>query len=103
MLKPDKTHVDTFESRMFDDNKKARRILLAVITVLLLLGLIVGGWFAIDEWFESGETLQAAIQGAAYAVAFAMLATNSGRCSGDCWLKKLYQRVKRRPTLPNDL
>ncbi len=102
MLKPDKTHAQTFESCMVDDKKKARRIPLAVITMLLLLGLIVGGWFAIDEWLESGKALPAAITGTAWAVAVAVLTvdSSSGRCSGNCWFKKLYQRVKRRPTAP---
>ncbi len=104
MLKPEKTHTETFESRMADGKKKARRIPLAVIAMLLLLGLIVGGWFAIDEWLESGEALPAAIKGTAWAVAFAVLTANSssGRCCGDCWLKRLYQRIKRRPTFPNE-
>ncbi len=104
MLSPDKTHAETLESRLVDDKKKARRIPLAVIAMLLLLGLAVGGWFAIDEWLASGEALPAAIKGTAWTVAFAVMtaAGSSGRCSGDCWFKKLYQRVKRRPTSPNE-
>ncbi len=102
MLKPNKTHAETFESRMADADKKARRIPLAVIAMLLLLGLAVGGWFAIDEWLDSGEALPAAFKGTAWAVAFAVItaASSSGRCCGDCWLKKLSQRVTRRPTSP---
>ncbi len=98
MPTPDKTHAETFETRMVDDKKKANRIPLAVITMLLLLGLIVGGWFALDEWLESGETLPAAIKGTAWAVAFALLtaSSSSGRSCSDCRLKKLFQRVKRR-------
>ncbi len=104
MLKPDKTHTETFESRMADGQKKARRIPLAVITMLLLPGLVVGGWSAADELLESGEALPAAIKGTAWTMAFAVMtaAGSSGRCSGDCWFKKLYQRVKRRPTSPNE-
>ena len=104
MLKPDKTHAETFESRMADGKKKARRIPLAVIAMLLLLGLGVGGWFAIDDWLESGEAIPAALKGAAWAVAFAVMtaAGSSGRSCGDCRLKNLYQRLKRRPASPEE-
>ena len=104
MLKPDKTHAKTFESAMADDKRKARRIPRAVIAMLLLLGLVVGGWFAIDNWLESGEALPAAIKGTAWAAAFAVMiaASSSGRSCGDCWLKTLYQRVKRRSTSPDE-
>ena len=90
MPKPDKTHAETFESRMVDDKKKARRISVVVITMLLLLGLAVGGWIAVDEWLESGETLPAALKGTGLAVAFAVLsvASSSGRSCGGCWFKK---------------
>jgi hypothetical protein len=85
---------------MVDGKKKARRTPLAVIMILLLLGLIVGGWLTVDEWLESGEALPAAIIGTASAVAFAVMtaAGSSGRACGDCWLKNLYQRVKHRQT-----
>ncbi len=104
MLKPVKKHAETFESCMADDEKKARRIPLAVITMLLVLGLVAGGWFAFDDWLESGEALPAAIKGTAWAVAFAVMtaASSSGRCRGVCGLKKLYHRVKRLPTSPNE-
>ncbi len=94
MLKTDKTDPETLESRMVDDKKKPRRLPVTVITMLLLLGLVVGGWFAIDEWLASGEALPAAIKGTAWAVAFALMtaAGSSGRCSGDCWIKKLWTR-----------
>ncbi len=94
MLKTDKTDPETLESRMVDDKKKPRRLPVTVITMLLLLGLVVGGWFAIDEWLASGEAMPAAIKGTAWAVAFALMtaAGSSGRCSGDCWIKKLWTR-----------
>ena len=99
MLKPDKTDVESLESRMIDDKKKARRIPLAIITMLLLLGLIVGGWFTIDEWIKSGDAMPAVIKGAAWTLAFALMAAagSSGQHCGDCWVRKLYQRVKRHP------
>ena len=104
MLKPVKKHAETFESCMADDEKKTKGIPLAVITMLLVLGLVVGGWFAIDDWLESGEALPAAIKGTAWAVAFAVMtaASSSGRSCGDCWIKNLYQRVKRRSTSPDE-
>ena len=100
MPNPDKTQAETFETRMVDGKKKARRTPLVVIMILLLLGLIVGGWFAVDEWLESGEALSAAINGTAWVVAFAVMtaAGSSGRSCGDCWLKNLYQRIKHRRT-----
>ncbi len=100
MPNPDKTHAETFETRMVDGKKKARRTPLAVIMMLLLLGLIGGGWSAVDEWLKSGEALPAAIIGTAWTVAFAVMtaAGSSGRACGDCWLKNLYQRVKHRRT-----
>ncbi len=103
MLKPDKTHAETFESCMADDEKKTKGIPLAVITMLLVLGLVVGGWFAIDDWLETGEALPAAIKGTAWAVAFALMtvAGSSGRSCGDCWLKNLYTRVKGQLTSPD--
>ncbi len=103
MPNPDKTHAETFETRMVDGKKKARRTPLAVIMILFLLGLIVGGWFAVDEWLESGETLPAAIKGTGWAVLFAVMtvASSSGRSCGDCRLKNLYQRIKRRRTSPD--
>ena len=99
-MQQDKTHTETFETRMVAGKKKARRIPLAVIMMLLLLGLIVGGWSAIDEWLESGDALPAAIIGTAWTVGFAVMtaAGSSGRSCGDCWLNNLYQRVKRRRT-----
>ncbi len=99
MPNPDKTHAETFETRMVD-GKKARRTPLVFIMILLLLGLIVGGWLAVDEWLESGEALPAAIIGTASAVAFAVMtaAGSSGRACGDCWLRNLYQRIKHRRT-----
>ena len=104
MLKTDKTHAGTFESRMADGTKMARRIPLAVIAMLLLLGLGVGGWFAIDDWLESGEAMPAALKGTAWVVAFAVMtaASSSGRSCGNCRLKNLYQRMKRRPTSPDE-
>ncbi len=103
MPKPDKKHAETFESRMVDDKKKARRISVVVITMLLLLGLVVGGWFAVGEWLESGETLPAALKGTGLVVAFAVMtaASSSGRSCGDCRLNNLYQRFKRRRTSPD--
>ncbi len=103
MLKPVKKHAETFESCMADDEKKTKGIPLAVITMLLVLGLVVGGWFAIDDWLESGEALPAAIKGIAWAMAFAVMtaASSSGRSCGDCWLKTLYQRVKRQLASPD--
>ncbi len=100
MPNPDKTHAETFETRMVDGKKKARRTPLAVIMILLLLGLIVGGWFAVDEWLESGEALSAAINGTAWAVGLAVMtaAGSSDRTCEDCWLKNLYQRFKHRRT-----
>ena len=98
MLKPVKTHAETFESCMADDEKKTKGIPLAVITMLLVLGLVVGGWLSIDDWLESGPPLPAAIKSTVWVVAFAMMtaAISSGRPRDDCWLKDLYQRVKRR-------
>ncbi len=72
--------------------------------MLLLLGLGVGGWFAIDDWLESGEAMPAALKGTAWVVAFAVMtaASSSGRSCGNCRLKNLYQRMKRRPTSPDE-
>ena len=103
MLKPDKTINETFESRMAGNQKKARRFSIGVLAMLLLLGLVVVGWLALDEWLESAKALPAAIKGAAWIVAFGVtaVATTAGssrRSGGDCRLKKLYHRVKCRLT-----
>ena len=103
MPKPDETNNETFESRMGGNQKKIRRRSIGVIAMLLLLGLLVGGWFAFDEWLESGKALSAAIKGTVWVVASGVMAAAttaslSRRCGGDCWLKKLYHRVKRQLT-----
>ena len=107
MLRPDKNNNDPFESRMAADERKARRSSIGVVVILLLLGLFVVGWFALDEWLESGKLLPAAIEGSALVVALAVTTAattvgSSRQCSGDCWLKKLYHRVKHRLTSPHE-
>lgn len=103
MLKPDKTNNETLESRMAGDAKKSKSVSIVVIATLLLIGLIVGGWFTFDEWRESVEALPAAIKVAACAFALSVttavtMASSSRRCCGDCWLKKIYHGFKRRLT-----
>ena len=107
MLKPEKHTNEPFESRMAADEEKARCSSIGAVVILLLLGLFVGGWFALDGRLESEEALSTAVKRAAWIVALAMTtaATMAGsprRCSGDCWLKKLYHRVKRPVTSPRE-
>ena len=107
MFKPDKTNNETFEAHKACNEKRTRRITIGVIALLLVLGLLVGGWIAHDEWLESGKAMQATIKGVAWAALFgistvATTFTSSRRCDGDCWLKKLYRRAKSRLTISHE-
>ena len=102
MYKPHNRHTETLESHITENRKKPERITRPIAATLMLLGVVVGGWFAFDRpQLGSEEVISILGVAATMSIFLTILPHSSQKSCECCWLKKFFKR-KNQSMVPQD-